>query len=122
MKYDGMAIPDFLRRDASPEPACITPGSSWHMPPHAPCLSAARRDWIAAAVTAAVEGGADTFGKIRKRLGDRYSDSEIRAGIRAARHWMPRLKPGRIRGRPVMRRTQVVLVLEGRRYRVIERR
>ena len=121
MTDNDMSIPAFLRRTDNPSTAHRSGDhrQAWIMPEASDRLPAAKKDRIAAAVICAVEGGADTFGKIRKALGSRYDDRELRAGIRAARRWQPRLKPGTSGGRPVMRRTRVALVLTGRRYSII---
>ena len=126
MTEDDLAIPAFLRRVGGPSAPGPTARPAdgtrdWIMPAASDSLSAATKGRIAAAVISAVEGGADTFGKIRHALGNRYTDRELRAGIRTARGWQPRLKPGTSGGRPVMRRRRVALVLTGRRYSIIER-
>lgn len=85
-----------------------------------PKLTAARKDRIAAEITAVVDQGACTFGQIRRVLGETYSDRELRAGIRTAKRWRTRLKPAGTRSSPKMIRKQVRLGQTGRRYHVIE--
>lgn len=117
---DDLEIPVFLRREPNAPATVASDAPQISTPVVPPKLTAARKDRIAGAVIAAVERGADTFGQIRKALGARYSDRDLRAGIRAGKHWQPRLKPGTMGGRPVMRRERVALVQTGRRYSVIK--
>ena len=113
-------IPAFLRRTDTPRPQDAGTGPGWHMPARPAGLSAAARDRLAGSVIAAVERGADTFGKLRKALGDRHSDAQLRAGIRAARHWRIRVQPVGTRRQPQLRTGKVRLEVTGRRYSIVE--
>lgn len=78
--------------------------------------TAAYRDELAGVILASVADGADTFGKIRKRVGDRYDDAELRIGIRAAKKWTLRAKGTGTRAKPSLSNFYSRIESQGRRY------
>ena len=67
-------------------------------PQHKSRLTAGFKDRIAADLMAAIDNGHDTFGKLRKQL--KYTDRELKAGIRHARKWQLRATNTGTRARP----------------------
>jgi hypothetical protein len=61
-------------------------------------LTASFKDRIAADVMSAIANGHDTFGKLRKHL--KYTDRELKAGIRHGRKWQLRAMNTGTRARP----------------------
>ena len=51
---------------------------------------------LAVLIMAEVSKGNNTFGKIRKALGDRYSDNELKSGLNQAKKWNKTLALKRI--------------------------
>jgi len=78
--------------------------------------TASFRDELAGAVLACVSDGADTFGKIRKRIGGQYDDAELRIGIRAAKRWTRRAKRTGTRAKPSLAHFYARIESHGRRY------
>jgi len=65
---------------------------------HQSRLTAGFKDRIAADVMAAIDNGHDTFGKLRKQL--KYTDRELKAGLRHGRKWQLRATNTGTRARP----------------------
>ena len=78
--------------------------------------TAVYRAELAGVILASVADGADTFGKIRKRVGDRYDDAELRIGIRAAKRWTRRAKRTGTRAKPSLSHFYARIESQGRRY------
>jgi len=81
-------------------------------------LTAAFKGRVAQAVISAIKAGDDTFGKLRKALPN-YQDSEIRAGIRFAKKWIPMLERKGTRAKPYMQKYQARVVSNGKRYEIV---
>lgn len=78
--------------------------------------TAVYRAELAGVILASVADGADTFGKIRKRVGDKYDDAELRIGIRAAKKWTLRAKGTGTRAKPSLSQFYARIESQGRRY------
>ena len=83
-------------------------------------FTARLREEVAHAVIHAVKNGNDTFGKIRKQIGDRYEDKVIRSGIKKAKEWHSMVSRHGSRNKPSLRHYQARITSEGRRYTYIE--
>ena len=95
-----LEIPNFLKRDKS----CVTgentaldqskaTASVSHYTPSYQVeygkhkLTRKFKENLAILIRSEVSKGNNTFGKIRKALGERYSDNELRCGINQAKKW-----------------------------------
>lgn len=78
--------------------------------------TAVYRAELAGVILASVADGADTFGKIRKRVGDKYDDAELRIGIRAAKKWTLRAKGTGTCAKPSLSQFYARIESQGRRY------
>lgn len=123
---DDLDIPPFLKRKIDQSPAGKqdqdmppSQAASINLPKKRHKSTLANKDRWAQNIIAAVEKGADTFGKIRKSLPD-LTEDQLKTGIRhAKRHWQTQIIRSGPRGRPRHTRINRRLDLNGRRYQVI---
>mgnify|MGYP005711123341 FL=1 len=83
-----------------------------------PKLTAAYKGRIAQELIGVINGGADTFGKIRNAM-PRYEYNELRSAIRYAKKWIPMVERRGTRAKPQMHQYQARIEQKGRRYEII---
>ncbi len=127
---DTIQIPEFLCRATCPPDKVASNEAAWDsiLKNQTPAVAvepkasgkrrrtAVYRAELAGVILASVADGADTFGKIRKRVGDKYDDAELRIGIRAAKKWTLRAKGTGTRAKPSLSQFYARIESQGRRY------